>query len=81
MYVCVLSYLYFLAANDYTVLDSWVNLVENGIGTTRVAISTEQGQDDQLQETFRLEIMEETGITPRNVFFRGALVTINKPLS
>ena len=51
-------------------------LEENGTGTLRVEISTEPGQEDGPQETFRLTIIEESGITPNNVFFRGALVTI-----
>ncbi|CAI8040264.1 hypothetical protein GBAR_LOCUS22445 [Geodia barretti] len=62
------------AANDYRVLEPWVPLEENGTGTVRVEISTEPGQEDGPQETFRLTIIEESGVTPKNVFFRGALI-------
>ena len=41
-----------------------------------MAISMERGQEDRPEETFRLELREETGIAPKNVFFRPALVTI-----
>ena len=55
-----------------------MRLEEDTLGVVGVEISTEQGQPDgdRPQETFRLDIMEESGITPGNVFFRGALVTI-----
>ena len=54
-----------------------MTLEENGTGTVEVEISMEPGQQEEQEEMFRLDIEEESGITPKNVFFRGAEVTIS----
>jgi hypothetical protein len=64
------------ATSDFTVLNPWVTLMVNGIETVRVAVRMEPGQSKELREEFMLEIREEGGTTPHNIFFRGATVSI-----
>ena len=41
-----------------------------------VTLALELESDDMEREQFRLDVMEESGVVPRNVFFRGTEITI-----
>ena len=53
-----------------------MNLGENVRGAVSVVLFPEQEFGDSALETFRLDLIEESMITPHNVFFRGAEITI-----
>ena len=58
------------------VLDSRVRLMEGRDETVRVRLILEPESGDQERESFTLEIREETGLLPGNVFFRASQITI-----
>ena len=64
------------AFSDYSVRTPWVKLRENSIGVVDISLTLEPEPDEMSRESFRLELVEESGIVPRNVFFRGAEVVI-----
>ena len=69
--------LYHSDASDYRV-SPWVLLSNNKPGsvTLNLAPEVELSDEDSPREDFHLDLIEESGILPRNVFFRGADVVI-----
>ena len=53
-----------------------MNLGEGVSGEVRVRLIQEEVLIELEIETFRLDLIEESMITPRNVFFRGAEISI-----
>ena len=63
-------------ASDYRV-SPWVLLSSNKPGSVTLNLAPEvELSKDSPREDFHLDLIEESGILPRNVFFRGADVVI-----
>ena len=76
-YICSVTrnICYFTAADDYNIVNSFVKLQENRNGVLELIIPPSDKGFDTIT-SFRLDVMEESHIIPRNVFFRGADVNI-----
>lgn len=66
----------FIDRDDYTILEPHVRLMAGGNATVRVSLILEPESGDQERESFKLEMREETGLLPSNVFFRESQITI-----